>query len=379
MSLLHLAFREIRHRLLGFLLGALATTAAVALFLGVVTAGRASVEETKRLTRDLGFNVLIVPGDTDMARFWAADYPEGDMPEEYVQKLAATPGIGADHYVAMLQRKVRWQGHDMLLTGILPEYTAVDAATKAPMGYKLGRGKCYLGFVLARRLGAKGRDTIQVLGKKLTVERVLLEDGSKEDIRLYAHLPDVQDMLGMEGRINTIEALNCLCDGGSLDVLRAKIATALPDTHVTQMRTIAEARIETRRMAKDYAAGLLAITLVLCALWIGFLAMLNVRERRAEIGILRALGFGSLRLAALFLTRTALMGLFGALIGFFLGTALALHFGPELFRLTFRSMEPAYDLLLPSLLVVPGISALAGLLPALVAVTQDPAVTLMDE
>jgi ABC-type lipoprotein release transport system permease subunit len=379
MSLTRLVFQEIRYRLFSFALGTLAVTAAVALYVGLVAMGRASYDETKRLMRNLGFNLIIVPAETDMVQFWATDYPEGDMPEQYVRKLAATPGMGADHYVAMLQKWVRWRGRDVLLTGILPEYTAVDAGQKAPMGYKIGRGKCYLGYVIAQSWGLKPKDTLNLFGKKLTVEQVLLEDGSKEDARLYAHLHDVQEMLGMKGRINTIQALNCLCDGGSLEVVRAKIKTALPDVHVTQMRDIAEVRIDTRRMVGQYAEVVLGVALVICAAWIGLLSMLNVRERRREIGIMRALGFGSEHIAGLFLMRAAAMGLVGAVVGFVIGSALTLHFGSELFKFTFKNLNPDYVLLLESVVVAPVIAALAALLPAIAAVTQDPAVILMEE
>lgn len=379
MSLPRLVLSEIRYRFLSFLLGTLAVAAAVGLFIGLATTGRASFEETKRLMRNLGFNVLVLPGETDMVEFWATNEPKGDMPESYVHKLAQTPDMGADHYVAMLQKKVKSHGVEVLLTGILPEYTAVDAPSKAPMGYKLERGKCYLGHAVAKKLGARPKDTIEILGKKLTVERVLLEDGSTEDARVYTHLHDAQDMLGMKGRINTLQALDCLCDGGALEVLRAKITRILPDTHVTEMRNIAEARIDTRRMVKDYAEIILGFALVLCAAWLGFLSALNVRERRREIGILRALGFRSEHVAALVFARAAMMGLVGAALGFVLGTALSFHFGPELFKFTFKSMKPAYDLLAPSLIAAPLIAALAAFLPALVAVIQDPAVVLTEE
>jgi len=58
---------EIRHRWLSFVIGLFAVTGAVALFVALLTMGRASNRETKRLMRNLGFNVLVVPGETDMA------------------------------------------------------------------------------------------------------------------------------------------------------------------------------------------------------------------------------------------------------------------------------------------------------------------------
>ena len=40
--------------------------------------------ETRRLMRDIGFNVRIIPRDTDMSRFWTEGYSEHTMPEDSV-------------------------------------------------------------------------------------------------------------------------------------------------------------------------------------------------------------------------------------------------------------------------------------------------------
>ncbi len=379
MSLFHLLIAEIRHRKLGFALGLLAVAAAVALFVALLTTGRASERETKRVMRNMGFNLLIVPQGTDMEEYWATDFVSADMPEEYVRRLATTRDLDADHYVATLQKKVRWRGRHALLTGLLPELGAIGKRKKSPMGFKIPRGKCYVGYELARSLGIKPGDELDVLGQKLTVERCLLESGSKDDIRIYAHLRDVQQMLGLPGRINTIQALGCLCYGATLPELREELARALPDTKVVELRSIATARAKMRHTVEQHVAFILPTVLVVCAAWVGVLALLNVRERRQEIGILRALGCGSGRIAALFLGRAAIIGLVGAALGFALGTVLALRVGPSIFKLTGQTIRPAYGLLLWSLIIAPLVTALAGLLPTMVAVTQDPVVTLREE
>jgi len=118
--------------------------------------------------------------------------------------------------------------------------------------------------------------------------------------------------------------------------------------------------------------------LVVCAAWVGILAMLNVRQRRSEIGILRALGYGSGKITSLFLGKAVLAGVLGAAAGFATGTGLALAYGPELFPITAGKIEPAYDVLGWLLAAAPAFAAVAGFIPAMVAVTQDPAVTLRE-
>lgn len=381
MAIISLIARELRHRAVGFSLGLLAIAAAVALFVAVITMGRASNTEATRLMRNLGFNILVLPQGTDLTNYWVADFTNRYMPETYVDKLASTRGILADHYVAVLQQKVQWRGKTVVLTGLLPEQVAVDAKGKgkAPMGYKIKKGTCYVGFAVAHSLGIKKGDTIDIEGRKFQVERTLVEDGSLEDSRIYAPLPAVQKILKLPGKINAIQALECLCEGADIGTLKRQIAGVLPDTAVVEMRTIAAARNDTRKMVARHFGFIMSTVLVVCAAWVAGLSLLNVRDRRNEIGVLRALGFGSGHIAGLFLGRAILMGVVGALIGFAVGTLLALQYGPDIFTLTYKKITPAYDLLTQALIAAPVVAALAAFLPAMVAVTQDPATILTEE
>ncbi len=378
MSTFRLITRELRHRVLNFLLGLLAITAAVALFIAVLTMGRASEREAVRLMRDMGFNLRFLPKDTEMEDFWATDFAANDMPEEYVYRLASEHSLTVNHLVATLQKKERWRDRQVLLTGILPEVQP-PGKPKSPMGFTIERGTIYVGYELARSLGLSKGDVIDLFGKEFTVVRCLAESGSKDDIRIYGHLHDIQEVLGKPGRINEIKALHCLCYDSNLATLRDNLARSFPDTQVIEFQSIALARAETRRMVEKYAAFIMPVVMVVCAAWIGVLAMLNVRERRQEIGIMRALGFGSGKIASLFLGKAVLIGIVGAGVGFAVGTGLALRFGPAIFKVTARAITPLYGLLWWSLIAAPAFAALASFLPTVVAVTQDPAVTLIEE
>jgi putative ABC transport system permease protein len=61
-----------------------------------------------------------------------------------------------------------------------------------------------------------------------------------------------------------------------------------------------------------------------CTVWIGFLMILNVRERAPEIGVLRAIGFRARDVRVLVLSKACLLGVAGGLAGFAIGTAVAI-------------------------------------------------------
>ena len=69
----------------------------------------------------------------------------------------------------------------------------------------------------------------------------------------------------------------------------------------------------------------------------------------------------------------------GAAVGFGTGTGLALAFGPAIFKVTANMIAPQTGLLFWSLVASPAVCALSAFIPTIVAVTQDPAITLRKE
>jgi len=379
---LGLILREIAFRRVSFLLALLAVTVSVALFVSSVTTGRASERETIRLMRDLGLNLRVIPRDTDMNAFWDRGFSDLSMPEENAAKLAAHEGFTSNHITATLINRIEWRGKTAILTGIGDEVFP-PGKKKPPMVRVIEPGSVYAGWELAQSVGVKRGDIVEIEGKSFTVSGVGHETGTADDIRLQVHLRDAQEVLGLPGRINEIRAIECLClepEQDTLAGLRTELKKVLPDTEVFQLEAMAKARREQRVMVRAYILDIVLPSVVaVCAVWIAVLALLNVRERRVEIGVLRALGHGSTRVATLFLGRALLIGLLGALIGFAAGTFLALQYGPGIFRVTAKAIKPDTTLLLWSLAAAPALAALASLVPASLAVTQDPAASLRQE
>lgn len=383
MSVLHLIIKEIGHRKLNFLFSLLAILTAVTLFIFFYTTGKASEQETRIVMRNMGFNLRIIPKATKMDAFWANGFSDQTMPEDYVYQLASQKGLYYTHLMATLQKRIVWRGKKVILTGILPE-VCPPGRRKPPMTFSVKPGTVYVGYELARSLNIKEGDVIDILGKKFTVAKCLSETGSDKDIRIYGYLHDVQQILGLEGRINEIKALECVCFTFTLSpeqfrtTLRAQLAEMLPDAKIIQLQPIAIARRRQRWMVESYFSIVMPFVLVVCAVWIGVLAMINVRERRYEIGIMRALGYGSWKIATLFLGKSIVIGLLGAALGFVMGTALSLVFGPHVFKVTAKMIKPEYGLLFWALIAAPVFTMLSSVIPTLLAVVEPPALILRE-
>lgn len=379
-------------------------------------------DETRRLMITMGFNLLIVHKDTNMSDFWAADFAAADMPQHYVERLASAEQLSlVTHLVATLQQKIDWQNRKVLLVGYLPETPQAHMKAKQPMGYQVEPGTVLLGY----ELGADRQegDMVEVLGRPFQVARILPEQGSKEDITIAMNLADAQAVLDRPGRINQILALGCQCAGERLPKIRAQLGEVLPDTKITEFRSIAVARAEqrdlvaalrqqqleatrahrqkvldneaarraeilatlaqrrseTQAMLNGLAATVVPLVVAACAVWIGLLALANVRQRRAEIGLLRALGKSGPRIAGLLLGKAALFGLLGGAVGLLLGLVGAGQLGRWTgLEVNVGYLTPEPHWMLAALVGGPVLAALATWLPVLLAVREDPAVVLRE-
>jgi len=316
-----------------------------------------------------------------MDKFWLTGFSDYTMPENYIQILADTKNISYNHITAMLHQKVSWRDRDMILTGLSSEVIRSDKQN--PMAFVIKPGSVYVGFEIAKDTGIKKGDAIDIFGKTFNVEKTLAESGSDDDIRIYGNLGEIQSILNMSGKVNEIKALECLClikpGEDPVTALRSQVEKLIPEAKVILIKSLADTRQKQRAMADRYFSFILPVVLVVCAAWIFALAMINVRDRKQEIGIMRAIGYGSIRIASLFLGKAILVGLIGAALGYAVGTGLAKWFGPGIFKVTAKAIKPSYVLLLWSIIAAPAFAAISSFIPTMVAITQDPADTLKEE
>ncbi|MCX7886474.1 MAG: FtsX-like permease family protein [Verrucomicrobiae bacterium] len=425
MNLTRLILREIGYRWLNFLLGVVSVTVAVAGLTGALTilekhdrrteqlvaAKEAETREKMAAMQDdyrkimlkMGFNVLILPKDQNLSDLYADDFASKYMPEEYATRLAKSRVATINHVLPSLQQKVKWpeQERTVLLMGVRGE-VYIQKKTQKPLLEPVAPGTMVVGQELARSVGLKPGDKTRFMGRDFTVAKVNPQRGNKDDITIWINLSEAQELLDKRGLINGILALDCTCDTvDRLGIIRSEIEKILPDTQVIEFASQALARAEARRRAEAEAADairrekegraklraereamaavLVPVVVVASAVWIGFLALANVRERRAEIGILRALGLRARQIFLVFIGRACVIGVCGAVVGHVVGRVggAMWHEAPGMPQIEMAVVD--VRLLLMALLAAPFLSALASWLPALVAAQQDPAVILREE
>jgi hypothetical protein len=425
MKLSHLVFREILHRKLSFALGVASASAAVASLVAalailqkhdlrseqLIAAKEAETRQQMAILEDdyrklmlkMGFNVLILPKNQNLSDLYADDFASSYMPEEYATRLAQSRLVTINHVLPSLQQKVKWPERErtVLLMGVRGE-VYIQSPQQKPLLGPVAPHTMILGHELARNLALAGGDKTKFMGRDFTVAKVNPERGNKDDIMVWISLPEAQELLDKRGLINGILALDCTCDTlDRLGRIRPEIARILPDTQVIEYASQALARAEARQRAateaqagiqrekagrarlraerEALAAMLVPIVVIASSVWLGLLALANVRDRRSEIGILRALGLRSRQVLAIFLGKAVAIGLAGAGLGYLAGRLIGTLWreapGATPIPLAFVDGR----LLLLVLVAAPLLAAVASWLPAISAAQQDPAVVLREE
>jgi putative ABC transport system permease protein len=389
MTVLRLIMREILHRRMSFALSLLAVTLAVALVVAGQMLSVGMDREVTRLMRDLGFNVSIFPdGVTPTTSMYSPQFGQAEMPEQYLDDLAGSDIMSVRHLVARLQKRITWRGHTIALLGVRKEQAEAHKTRKPLMGYNITEKQFYFGNAIAKATNTKTDDVV-TLGPaddpalksevQFTVGKVLKAKGTEEDMYIYVNLVDMQKMFGKPSVINEIQALSCHCAPDKLDEVPGDIEARLPGVKAFMAKDIAVVRAKTRDRFTKFVGWTALVVIWVSAVWVGILALMNVRDRRAEIGVLRAMGVGAGRIAMLFLGRAALLGLLGAVLGFALGTWPTIHIGRSFLEFGGKKLAPLGDQFILVILAAPLLCMAAAYLPAMIAATQDPAEVLSKE
>jgi putative ABC transport system permease protein len=254
-----------------------------------------------------------------------------------------------------------------------------------------------LGERLAAQLGKKVGDEIDLSGHQFRVTGILSTGGAEDD-EIVAPLSLAQEILGKPGAVRRVyvsaltkpEDALARRDPKSLSgpiydrwycspypqSIAYQLAEAIPHSHAEQIRQVAqnEGAVLTRIEGLIFLITLAA--LFASALAVSAAMATAIFERRAEVGLMKALGAGKLAVASVFFAEAALLAVIGGFIGFGAGAVLAHQIGHSIFNSQI-SIQPV---LLPVILAIAVIVTFSGSAAAIRrAVAMDPVFALRGE
>lgn len=388
MSPLKLVIKELLFRRVSSFVILLTVIVACTVSVAVFTLSKASENETRKIMREQGLNLYIFPKGTNLIDFYSVNNTP-TFPENYVDVLAESKTFDAvRHLTGILQLKYPdWTDpngsrHQILVVGYKDEAMQRFLPKQEIMGFDVVQGTVHVGALLSKNIPEEepfkitDKDGVQ---REFEIAKRLEEGKGMIDQGVAFNLDDLQKLLGMEGQINKIEALGCVCHDGRIKNARQQVQNIFSDLEVTEIGSIADARENQRLMMNKYGSFIIPFVMLSALLISGFLFYSNVMARRYEIGILIATGKSKFYVSSIILLKAFILGLTGSIAGFFIGSFIAKYFGMEIFRFTAMSIKPLWSLFGYSIVIFPVLWMLSSWIPALLATQVDVAKTLSQE
>lgn len=365
---LWLSFQELTKRRLGTAIAVSVIALAISFAAGLELVARAREAAVAADLDQIGPAIRIIPrGKTarDLARFELEFAP---FNTEDVRRLRREYRSSVSSIEGRLSLKVPFRDRMIPVVGVATETVIVPFEDFR----RLSEDELLIGAELASNLGVSVGQAFRIQGRSFKILAVLPETASEDDTAVFVHLRQLQRMFSFPDRFNEIRIFPAA--GADVDALAASIAA-----RHTDMTTLTTQRGETAEQAmhatlRDHRRVLYMVTGVVIAVSVLIWSYINGSERRLELATLVAVGGSAWTVVSMILTRGALLGAFGAVLGFLVGLVISL--GQDL-ESTMRVL-PALDLL-GIVVVTSTILSATGALPAawLVAV-QDPVRILQD-
>jgi putative ABC transport system permease protein len=344
----------------------------------------------RKLTQEfrlLGANLVISPGDSAQSHVptggaaaapAASSLMNGDAVLPVVERSRTNDVVAAAPYLFIVAR-----AHD---TPVVVAGTWLDEARKLEPTWKVNGesvdsrddvNQCLIGRNVAQQLGLApgGQIELDYLGRavKLDVAGVV-DAGGAADSQVFVNLPVVQKLAGLEGQIQLVQ-LSVSGTSASIGGYAAQLANSLPGYDVRPIRQVTEAEGNLLSRTRLLIASMVVLILVLTALCVLATMAALAMERRADVGLMKALGGTITRIVGLFLAELGVLGAAGGLIGCLAGVMLAQWMGHRVFG---TSIAPRWEIF-PITIAMMVIVSMAGALPLRRLGKIKPAVILRGE
>lgn len=356
----YILIRELRHRWAVYLLTIFVMSLVISVLVVQSSLNVSAEEKIKELSHNLGKSMLVVPEGTDLEDFYTMKYGDETMPDNY-------PDIARDSALSMhatmveprLFGNITLKGKDLILVGRNINQKNAVAVTG----------------LVAKELGLKKGDTLDIKGEKLRVFAVIDPPPKGMDMALFVPIAAAQRILGKPGKINALYMGGCWCE---LDVpaFAAKVESTLPGTTAITVEGMAKAQQEIISIMKRYSVVLWTVGSVLAVGSIVFLILYMVQKSSRETGLLMSIGLSPGSIVAKNIASAVFAALSGSVLGFLLSVPLMSYVGMSLMRVR---LSPSWELLPYFAGAALAISFAASILPSIYITRLEPTRLLREE
>ncbi|MBS4025573.1 MAG: ABC transporter permease [Clostridia bacterium] len=237
---------------------------------------------------------------------------------------------------------------------------------------EIDNNQLVLGHDLARRLGKKTGDYLEVAGARFTVTGVMAEIGTEEDKLAYFNLADLQKLSGNNGLLSMAEiSLGGTFPREVVEGYLGEIVDGIPGLTAAHIQDAAEGRRALVERFAKFALMVTAVVITIGSLIMGTTMMASVKERTAEIGVFRATGFRKSHIMKIIFMEAGILSGLAGVGGYLLGMLVATFTGPVIIELqTGIVWSPIIAVMAIGLTITIGLAA--SFYPAYRAANLDP-------
>lgn len=345
---------------------------------GLYTMAMALNQEVGNSFDEIGPNILVKPPEKGEAFSYggavipAAGGSSFHLTNDHILAINAIPDRDSIALVApKLLGLAQAQERQVLVVGVdfpyelrLKKWWTYEGDT--PQGQK----EILVGHALAQSLQWSPGQVVGIGDEAFKVAAVLEPQGNDDDHALFMPLLAAQKLLNRPGHLSFIEVA-AYCTTCPIEEITAQIQDQIPEAQVLPLAEAVKSRENTVERFSKFAWAMSGVILAAGALVIFLTMMAATKERTAEIGLYRVLGYRQSHILEIILTEALLVGWVGGVGSFLGGVSLARWLLPYISQ--FSPYIP-WDWSLGLVVVLASVvlAVLASLYPALKAAYLDP-------
>jgi putative ABC transport system permease protein len=237
--------------------------------------------------------------------------------------------------------------------------------------------QCLVGRNAARHLHLRTGDSLELRYLARTSQCEIsgtIDSGSMDDNQVFVSLDSLQALAGLPAKISVVQ----LSVNGTPNTIGAavdRLRSALPQFQVHPIREVTEAEGALLSRIRLLIISMVILILVLTALCVLATMAALAMERRADVGLMKALGGSIARIVTFFVAEVGLLGAVGGLVGAVLGVGLSYWMGLRVFG---TAVAPQWQIF-PITIILMTLVAMAGAWPLRILGEVKPAIILRGE
>ncbi len=330
--------------------------------------------------RSLGANIVIAPKPSAQTGAGAASLLSGNQIEsdEIARGLAAvnSPDVAASAPYLYIVAHVA--NVPVVVAGTwLDQTPKLDPTWKLDGNWVASRedsSQCLVGRNVAQQfhLAPGSQLDLAYLAENASCNVAgIFDSGGAEDNQVFVNVQVAQHLAGIQGAISLWQ----LSVGGSSQAIAKyaqRVATQFPSLDVRPIPQVTQAEGDLMGRIRLLIVATIVLILVLTALCVLATMAALAMERRADVGLMKALGGSISRVLRLFLAEVGVLGAVGGVLGCAVGLLLSRWMGQRVFS---AAISPRWEVF-PLTIILMIAVALAGALPLRLLGKIKPAVIL---